>query len=63
MVVIPKKRIPNPSRIDAVSFAFFFLLMSIINAPIPIMRGANDEGFNIPRMALPLPDTSPRRRI
>ena len=63
MVVIPKKRIPNPSRMEATSLAFFFLLMSMMNAPIPIIRGAKDEGLSIPRMVLPPPFTSPNRSI
>ena len=63
MVVIPKKRIPKPSRMEAMSLGFFFLLMSMINAPIPIIRGAKDEGLSIPSSVLPPPLTSPRRSI
>ena len=46
MVVIPKNSTPRPTRIPAMSLFLFFLEKSIINAPIHMSIGANDEGLN-----------------
>ena len=63
MVFIPKKSTPKPIRIAAISLGRFFLERSMINAAIPMMRGAKDEGFKRPIQELPEPEISPIRRI
>ena len=63
IVLIPKKRIPKPIRQEATLFAFFFLLISMMNAPIPIRSGAKAVGLSRDMMELPEPEISARRRI
>ena len=62
MVFIPRKRIPRPTRILAISRFLLLFVNSMINAPIHIRIGANDDGFKSLRRIL-VSARSPRRRI
>ena len=62
IVFIPRKSTPRPTRMLATSRFLLFFVKSMINAPIHIRIGANDDGFNNLKKML-LSPRSPRRRI